>query len=1278
MRFIRNKQSVSNERKKGGRERGFALIACLTLMMLLGLLAVGILAVASSQNRIASQILLVSQARNQALIGLDAAISELQLHAGADQRVTASSGILNESAGHAKHILGVWNSWTAPLYGQVDGRSISSTYSEGRSNMFRSWLISCTEPSSLRQLSSINNLGSRRQGSRVLLVGEGTMGRGADRSDYVYADLISMPGFGSNETCYAWWVGGENQKANITFRDRERTNDPVEALHRTWDTPAPIFDSRSKLRFLDGNESISDPEKVLSLKTLPLVSHSSHEGGIPYFFDATTYSFSLPVNVRDGGLKYDLNLLLNKKTLVGTPFAPRADQDAPIAEGQAVPVGVEPSMPIGSWQTMHAYHNTWPDGSGSDDGFSGRLVGSVTKAHSRIAGNLVEKSTSRGDRITVYDTRSIDNHVQAGYARAPLLVSFMGAWGLMLTEPQAGFSGYSHTIAYAPFTMWWNPYNVQIRVGAKKLWMMSLPYRTTSIFIKTGGTIRRWSMVQALRKTVDGNGSIGQRNVFGNDWGNYLVNSEQDQTGDIVFEPGEILVFSMSKGVNSVALHNQNGGSDSESNTPNIQPQQIPFVLGDNVGELHNYAVSLYSYGRQFQNLNSLMFETQGVYDNANVVTTIDPDDGSYSHSKYRFDTVGDVFGPGEREIFVVPYGYDGLDSSSERGKNLTQSRETSKPDRFVGARGMSPNNFSLGWYDYQNTPIDDLTFITDAAWSDNMGMNEPSYYMAVGIAPKSFNPSYNSGLPMFRNKDYRTKVWLHSNPALGSSALYRPDEQQRQYNPFQLAAVEMGVGFDRGVLDTPNNRNGVWGLSSAGSGGGESVSFIATHEVPMHPPFSLAGFAGMRLSPGWYKTGDDNLSLAAMRRVQYQAGVPGVGIGNSFADPCLPANDVHVIHANNISTNLPSNGSIFTDFFDHALIINDALWDQWFCSSISDMPTKSGKRQAREVVTAFVNGQEPLPVSRYKRAPMAMNSGEIINRIMADNGWMHVARYLLIEGGFNVNSVSVDAWTAMLQGLAKRELVTNAGGTLELVQKDEGDVLFSRFMVSTTNMSIDRTGYSVLQGSGGLRPGLKMASTWGEIRQLDPTAIRRLAEEIVKKVRERGPFLNMSDFINRRLDGGSNTALTGALQAAIDATDINREFTDSAYNVTPASTGSLYSYPQAEAGSMYTAAPGYLIQSDVLASLGNILTVRDDTFVVRAYGCVRNGGRAILAQAWCEAVVQRTMEYVDPSDTPDTNPGSNTRRDVDDSPEGLSEINKVMGRRFRVVSFKWIDAWDL
>ena len=229
--------------------------------------------------------------------------------------------------------------------------------------------------------------------------------------------------------------------------------------------------------------------------------------------------------------------------------------------------------------------------------------------------------------------------------------------------------------------------------------------------------------------------------------------------------------------------------------------------------------------------------------------------------------------------------------------------------------------------------------------------------------------------------------------------------------------------------------------------------------------------------------------------------------------------------------------------------------------------------------------------------------------------------------------------------------------------------------MVSTSDQPIDPNGgYNMMMGSSDIRGGGSGLAAWGDIRQLDASQIRQLAECMVEQVKQRGPFLNMSDFINRRLDTKNKEhALKGALQAAIDNAALNDGFDDETTN--PQTGGNLYKFPEAEEGSIYTAAPGYLIQSDILLSLGNILTVRDDTFTVRSYGCVRNENGGVLAQAWCEAIVQRTIEYVD-----STNEPSDSDYEPDGSPakNKLTATNQVLGRKFRIVSFKWLDAWDI
>ena len=62
----------------------------------------------------------------------------------------------------------------------------------------------------------------------------------------------------------------------------------------------------------------------------------------------------------------------------------------------------------------------------------------------------------------------------------------------------------------------------------------------------------------------------------------------------------------------------------------------------------------------------------------------------------------------------------------------------------------------------------------------------------------------------------------------------------------------------------------------------------------------------------------------------------------------------------------------------------------------------------------------------------------------------------------------------------------------------------------------------------------------WNGVRRLEKGELQRLAEEIVRQVKLRGPFLSMADFLNRRLGNASELTRMGALQAAIDLSGIN------------------------------------------------------------------------------------------------------------------------------------------
>ncbi|MCP5538128.1 MAG: hypothetical protein H7A51_18090 [Akkermansiaceae bacterium] len=116
-----------------------------------------------------------------------------------------------------------------------------------------------------------------------------------------------------------------------------------------------------------------------------------------------------------------------------------------------------------------------------------------------------------------------------------------------------------------------------------------------------------------------------------------------------------------------------------------------------------------------------------------------------------------------------------------------------------------------------------------------------------------------------------------------------------------------------------------------------------------------------------------------------------------------------------------------------------------------------------------------------------------------------------------------------------------------------------------------------------------------------------------------------------------------------------------------PVVAGSENAYTPTSGGSpnKYADAPGYINQGDILEKLGSVLTIRGDTFTIRAYGDARDASGKIIAQARCEATIQRVPEYMDAEE--------------DEYPEAAyaqlrSELNKRYGRKFRLIAFRWLN----
>lgn len=97
----------------------------------------------------------------------------------------------------------------------------------------------------------------------------------------------------------------------------------------------------------------------------------------------------------------------------------------------------------------------------------------------------------------------------------------------------------------------------------------------------------------------------------------------------------------------------------------------------------------------------------------------------------------------------------------------------------------------------------------------------------------------------------------------------------------------------------------------------------------------------------------------------------------------------------------------------------------------------------------------------------------------------------------------------------------------------------------------------------------------------------------------------------------------------------------------------------------------GYILQSDILSSIGANLSVRSDTFTIRTYGDVQNPVTGeITGRAWCEAIVQRTPDFLQSEFLPDGN--------APDETPAAGTPNAEFGRRYEIISFRWLSPEDI
>jgi hypothetical protein len=393
--------------------------------------------------------------------------------------------------------------------------------------------------------------------------------------------------------------------------------------------------------------------------------------------------------------------------------------------------------------------------------------------------------------------------------------------------------------------------------------------------------------------------------------------------------------------------------------------------------------------------------------------------------------------------------------------------------------------------------------------------------------------------------------------------------------------------------------------------------------------------------------------------------------IGNGSAHPVFAPDQISITTSYN-------NGMCNDD----AYMLNHMLFDDWFFSSIApDLRDFSATavRTLGKVCDDWLARDEPLPNRFYlpARDPDGQDAAAAAASITSTAkdsktgkfAFETVASKIEVEGMFNVNSVSLDAWKALLrQGRdARVPYLTSNGATATSTA--------SSFTFPRTSVAGDRGTDSGSSDSGAT---FGAAAEFAGHRVLTDSQIDALAEEIVKQIKDRGPFLSLSEFVNRQLTSDKNRALAGTIQRALDVLAENNsssvnpftEIQKNAVEITSPPPGDAdYKFPEAALGSSAFGVPGWIRQADILRPLAPLISVRDDTFTIRAYGDSRDKAGKITARAWCEVVVVRSAGFVDPSDHHAVTPHSSNMK---------SAANRIFGRRYEIASFRWLDESEV
>ena len=1310
---------MSHVSMRRGRH-GFALVTVLTLMVLLTLLALGLLTLASVSLRNTDVNEAKATARANARLSVLIAIGELQKHAGQDKRITTngtfdSSATTTGSYGKLPEdvanpwLTGIWEREDKPLDPNESGFE-PHPVAAGKTR----WIVSGNEGASITTPNTIIPDPTDSDSPSVWLLHNYLTDAGIAATEAAQLS-VKVPLVKVNGGAYGYWVSDESQKAAVDpfrhdigdFAGHSKPPSETELARLRMASDSASINRMDGLNALPAGDSIDWRRlfTVGALELAPGTTSSAIRAGIAAnFHSLAAVSDGVQSDAKLGGLKRDLTMafesedaVFNKDTFFTREGQMKGsnsdDSGATLSDFNFVnstgslteafshemiyyqdsddePLSFKaPSGSGGSfirlptWHALRDFYRAYKEISNPDT--SPSLVARPTgmdfsSATSEISGAY--HYIARGN--TGMDADSINTRFKypSGTRGGSVLINPTTAgFKPVVARLQIGYSFISGTgsdgnsaprtskvkLVADPIVTLWNPYNTKISVTGFSLntWLPDMMvviekqenYKANRTYAPGDQCVASGMVYEAKTTTTD----------------SPLVNQaawekKPNQDGWILASNARVENISKNYGGSDMTLTLANGGSFS------MEPGEL-VVFSPNTTTPKDYTGSS---GWKFDMERGWNEEGGIAFDRLRVDTVNRTQRGSGDPASANWDAT--PFGNDPRsQVWVDPDA--NVRMTIEPYRSWGTSYVADDPFGFVARYPEGGFRISSGKGGYP--AVSNKLGQSDSLTGDNEGM---PYTESVKVSGSNSSANTRSGFGITAHYGAKNFIGTHDgvfgneapNPGMsdvfsvtelsptnkrwiGSFDWYLRNEADIDSYPVVMGKTNPRFDFNNTGLDSelhPYGRVAVMpfqllfrretspknmtNLDSSGRGfwgpsnTASGESFIPMFEIPAAPLASLGQFQHFQASPLDHD--------------------PAYIIANSDVSPAISKDAASDVRRNRT-------------YVDRSWYTNEVLFDSFFLSTLRPSD-----------INSVIDDSKPLRNARFKFITESEARASIKTRLTDTSEMIHekVAANLLVRGSFNVNSTSVQAWKAFLAGAHGIKVAIARPGSAITLEATDG-VPISR--TTTPN-----------GGKGDL---------WRGYRELDDDELTRLSKEIVNQVRLRGPFLSLSDFVNRRLEN-DDTGDGGALQIAIRDAGLNDVFSTSidtsTFTRVNSETGNNKNYPfpeQAVGPIAQGAAPGFIQQGDLLQTIAPALTVRGDTFLIRGYGEARSKTGEVLSRAWCEVTVQRTPRYV--AHTDDEN-ATNADQPWTATADLKSQVNRTFGRRFSVISFRWLNSHEI